>query len=122
MTSRYWKLPFNWKELIESVRWASDNDLSVNIDAPLTVTMELTKRTDNSALILHLVNFDSKSPVVKNIKVDIKIPEGKKLTNITIMTPDGRDDEILKFQGKGKRIEFTVPQLSVYDLVVMKLE
>ena len=122
MTSRYWKLPVNWKELIESVRWASGNDLSVNIEAPLTVTMELNQKEDRSALILHLVNFDSKNPSVKNINIDIKVPESKKVTNVTILTPDGRDDEILKFKEKGDRIEFTVPQLSVYNLVVMKLE
>ncbi len=122
MTSRYWKLPVNWKELIESVRWASGNDLSVNIEAPLTVTMELNQKEDRSALILHLVNFDSKNPSVKNINVDIQVPEGKKVTNVTILTPDGRDDEILKFKEKGNRIEFTVSQLSVYNLVVVKLE
>ena len=121
MTSRYWKLPVNWKELVESVRWASGNDLSVNIEAPLTVTMELTQKEDNSALILHLVNFDSKNPSVKNINVDIQVPEGKKVTNVTILTPDGRSDESLKFKENGKRISFTVSQLSVYDIAVLKL-
>ncbi len=83
--------------------------------------MELTQKEDNSALILHLVNFDSKNPLVKNIKVDIKVPEGKKVTNVTIMTPDGRSDESLKFKENGERISFTVSQLSVYDIAVIKL-
>jgi hypothetical protein len=122
MTSQYWKLPVNLKELIGSVQWASGNNLSLNVEAPLTVTMELIQKEDKSSLILHLINFDSKSPSVKNIKVDVQAPEGKKITQITVMTPDGRDDEIIQFKENGKQIAFTVPQLSIYDMVVMKLE
>jgi hypothetical protein len=122
MTSRYWKLPVNWKELIESIQWASGNNLSLNVEAPLTVTMELTQKEDKSALILNLVNFDSKVLSVKNIKVDIQVPEGKKVTQVTVMTPDGRDDEIIQCKENGQRAVFTVPQLSIYNLVVMKLE
>jgi hypothetical protein len=122
MTSRYWKLPVNWKELVESVRWASYDNLSVNIQAPLTVTMELNLKEDESALILHLVNFDSRNPSVKNIKVDVQIPEGKRILKVTLLTPDGRNDEDLQFKEKGSRIVFTIPLLTTYDLVVLNLE
>ncbi len=122
MTSRYWKLPVNSKELIESVTWASGNSLSLKIEAPQTVTMELIKKEDDSALVLHLVNYDPKNLSIKNIKVDVQVPEGKKATKVTVMTPDGRNDEEVQFKGTGKRIGFTVPLLSTYDLVVIKLE
>ena len=122
MTCKYWKLPVNCKELIESVKWASGDSLSLGIEAPQTVTMELTQKKDKSALILHLVNFNTGNPSVKNIKVDMKVPDGKRVSQITIMTPDGRADEILQFQESGKHSIFNVPELSVYDLVVMKLQ
>ena len=122
MTSRFWKLPVNSKELIECVKWASGNNLSLSIQAPLTVTMELIQKDDKSSLVLHLVNYDYMKSLVKNIKVDVQVPDGKKVTQVTVMTPDGRSDETLQFKENGKRIAFTVPQLSVYDLVVMKLQ
>jgi len=122
MSSRFWKLPVNSKELIESVKWASGNSLSINIEAPLTVTMELNLKEDKSALILHLLNFDSRNPSVKNIKVDAQVPEGKKAVSVKVITPDGRNDDILSFRENGQSIEFTVPQLSIYDLIVIKLE
>jgi hypothetical protein len=120
MTGRYWKLPLNHKELVDAVKWASDNRLTINFEAPLTVTMELTRKKDNSALLLHLVNFD-KAPF-KNIKVDVQVPEGKIVKKITIMTPDGRNDEEVQYKESGKRIGFTVPQISIYNLVILKLE
>jgi hypothetical protein len=122
MTSQYWKLPVNCNELIESVQWASGNNLSLNVEAPITVTSELIQKEDKSALILHLLNFDPRSPSVKNITVDVQVPEGKKVVKVTVMTPDGRDDESIQCKEKGNRVAFTVPQLSVYDMVVMKLE
>jgi len=122
MTSQYWKLPVNSKELIESVKWASDNRLSLNIEAPLTVTMELVLKADKSAMILHLLNFDYKNSSVMNIKVDLQIPEGKKVTKVTVLTPDGRGDEMLQFKDEGKRVIFTVCQLFIYNMIVMKLE
>jgi hypothetical protein len=122
MTSNYWKLPLNNSELIESVEWASGNNLSVSIAAPQTITMELTQKKDKSASILHLVNFDYRDSSVQNIKVDIMVPEGKKVTHVSVLTPDGRDDEILQFKEIGKKVVFTVPKLSIYDMVVIKLE
>jgi hypothetical protein len=122
MTSQYWKLPVNWKELIEAVKWASGNCLSVIIEAPLTVTMELTEKDEKSAIILHLLNFDFRNSQVKNIKVDLKVPEGKRVAQVTVLTPDGRDNKILQFKDEVKRVIFTVPYLAVYDMIVIKLE
>jgi len=122
MSGRYWKLPLNWVELIESVKWASGNNLSLGIEAPLSVTMELTEKEDKSALILHLVNFDSKNSSAPNVKVDVQVPEGKQIAQIAVMTPDGRPNEIIPFVESGRHILYTVPQLSVYNMVVMELK
>lgn len=121
MTSQYWKLPVNYKELVESVQWAADSSLPVTIEAPLNVTMELAAKEDNSAFMLHLLNYDfKKNPSVQNIKAAVLVPQGKTIRSITLMTPDGRHDEALLFQQKGQQIIFTVPVLHVYDLVVLK--
>lgn len=122
MTSKYWKLPVNWKELIEAVKWASGNSLSVNIEAPQTVTMELVQKEDRSAMILHLLNFNYMKSPVKNIKVDIQVPAGKRVTNITVLTPDGNNDAILLFKEEGNRTTFNIPRLYVYNMIVIKLE
>jgi hypothetical protein len=122
MTSQYWKLPVNWKELIESVKWASGKNLSVSIEAPLTVTMELVRKEDQSAMILHLLNFDTRNTPVKNIKVDIQVPAGKRVTQVTVLTPDGGKDEILQFKNEENRIVFIVPRLDVYNLIVINSE
>jgi len=122
MASQYWKLPVNWNELLGSVKWASGNNLSLNIQAPLSVTMELVQKNDSSAMILHLLNFDYMNSPVKDIKVDLKVPEANRVTQVTVLTPDGSNDEIIKFKEDEKRVIFTVPRLTIYNMIVIKLE
>ena len=122
MLYQYWTLPVNNDDIIESVKWASEDRISLNIEGPKTVTMELTQKNDKSLMILHLINYDPETPVVQNIKVDVSFPDGKKVTQVNVITPDGRDVEIIPFEKSGKGVVFTVPTLSIYDIVVMKLE
>lgn len=122
MTSKYWKLPVNYEKLIKSVKWASNDNLSFNVNAPLSVTAELTEKKNKSSLFIHLVNYDFKNSLVRNIKVDIQIPEGKKVTQIIVQTPDGGKSDNLQFKENDGKVMFIVPQLEVYDIVVLKLE
>jgi len=122
MTSQYWKLPLNWNELLDAVIWASGNNLSLSIKAPLTVTMELVQKNDSSAMILHLINFDHRNSPVRDIQVDMKVPEAKRVAQVTVLTPDGNNDEIIKFKEEEQRVIFTVPSLTTYNMIVMKLE
>jgi hypothetical protein len=123
MTGQYWKLPLNWKELIEYVQQASPSDLSVNIESPLTVTMELTEKEDKSALMLHLVNFVAKGAPVENIQVKLKIPMGKKVKALSILSPDGVMESNLKYTEAGSNeITFTVPKLITYSVVLAQLK
>ncbi|MEN8227287.1 MAG: alpha-amylase family protein [Bacteroidota bacterium] len=122
MYGMYWKLPVNWKELLESVEWASGNSLSIAIEAPQTVTMELVEMGDHSAMILHLLNYKGMNSPVYNIEVDVQVPEGKQVAKISVLTPDSGNEKNLQFRESGERIVFSVPQLLTYNMVVMKLE
>ncbi|TZF83645.1 hypothetical protein FW774_09215 [Pedobacter sp. BS3] len=122
MSGKYLKLPLNNQELIESVKWASGDNLSLYIDGPETVTMELTEKTDKSAMLLHLVNFNYQKSAVQNIHVDVKVPAGKKVKQVMILSPDNTSENVIPFKENSNRATFTVPQLAVYDVVVMKLK
>ncbi len=120
MTNRYWKLPVNFEELVQSVKWASDGDLPLEVKAPPYVAAELTRNQENSALMLHLVNYDfDRDTLITGIDVTMKIPEGKKIRELLLLSPDLGGREILDFAITGKEtIHFRVPRLKVYDLVV----
>ncbi len=123
MRSKFWELPVNWKLLVESVKWAAGGELSVETDAPETVTMEITQKNDGTYRMQHLLNYRYKqNAAVKNIRVSVSIPAERKTESVILYSPDSEKSQALDFRIVNERIEFVVPILKIYDLVVVRLE
>ena len=122
MLSKYWKLPLNYLEMADAVKWAAGNDLSIVVEAPLTVTMELTEQEDKDKMMLHLINYNVwREKLVRNIGVSLKIPQGKQVKELQLLSPEWDGSESVPFTVREGRVDFTVPHLATYDLVVIKL-
>jgi hypothetical protein len=117
----YWKLPKNYEELVEAVRWAAREELSVKVEAPLWVTMELAEQQSTGTWLLHLLNFKTAEPV-RDIGVELRIPEGMRLREAVLESPDGAPRQVLDLSAREGTVRFTVPKLHVYDLVVLRSE
>jgi hypothetical protein len=123
MTSDYWKLPVNQEELVEAVKWAAGQRMSLEVKAPLTVTAELMEQRQRVELLLHLLNYDAeRTPSVVNIDVSLRLPQGKKVKNVSLLSPDGEASAALPVTAKDGRADFVVPRLETYDLLVIQLE
>jgi len=123
MRSHYWKLPINWKELIGSVKWAGFGELTIETDAPETVTIELTEKQDQSSIMLHMLNYNvDQDTVIKNIRIDLKISGGREISEAEMLSPDLKNPRNLNFQFTQNLVSFTVPELRVYDLIVIHLK
>ncbi|MEA1997340.1 MAG: beta-galactosidase trimerization domain-containing protein [Gemmatimonadota bacterium] len=122
MLSHYWKLPLNQEEIIEAVEWAAGGELSLNVDAPETVTIEITEKKDRSCVMLHLLNYDSgHGSVIKNIRVSLEIPDGKSVASIIDLSPDNDGFDKVDFTTEGKRVLFKIPELDTYEIAVINL-
>lgn len=122
MVNKYWKLPLNYSDIIEAIKWASDYKLLIEVKAPLTVVAELTEQKDQNKMILHLINYNvKKEDRVKDINVSLKIPVGEQVHNLKWISPDREKEEPLDFDVKDDNIVFKMPELHVYGLVVIKL-
>jgi Beta-galactosidase trimerisation domain len=122
MSSKYWKLPVNWKELITAVQWTAGDDLSLEVKAPTTVTAELMHQRSTGNLIVHLLNYNvAQVSQVTDIEVTVRIPEGRRVQNVMLLTPDGNKRSVLNHVFKDGRDRFVVPRLHVYNLLVVQL-
>jgi hypothetical protein len=123
MVSEYWKLPVNWKELVEAVRWAAAGRFSLEVNAPLSVVGELAEQREEGKLLLHLLNYDAaRTPLVSNIEVNLEIPEGKRVRRLSLLSPDEENTLSPSFVTKNRRVSFTVPRLKTYTLAAIQLE
>jgi len=127
MTSKYWKASKNAAALIDAVSWAAGSKLSVESSADSRTVLELTTAKGEEALLLHLINYDAaKTPVLTGIDVHLRLPEGRSAERVEVLSPDRPASQsiphkLLPPTGAERRIQFAVPRLEVYDLVVVHL-
>ena len=123
MTSQYWKLPVNWREVVETVRWAARGDFSLQVNAPLTVIAEPMVQRQTKKLLVHLVNYNvAANPEVSNLDVKFQLPAGASVAKVTLLSPDRANVVTLPHNSMGGVLAFTVPRLATYDLTVIQLK
>ena len=123
MTSQYWKLPVNWREVVETVRWAARGDFSLQVNAPLTVIAEPMVQRQTKKLLVHFVNYNvAATPEVSNLDVKFQLPAGASVAKVTLLSPDRADVVTLPHNSMGGVLAFTVPRLATYDLTVIQLK
>jgi len=123
MTSQYWKFPVNWEELAAAVKWAAGDNLSLEVKAPLTVTAELLEQKESHKLLVHLLNYDvQRFPIVSNLEITLKIPEGGKVEEISVLSPDEEKAQSATYVVRNGRIVVNVPQLKTYSLILVRLQ
>ena len=142
MASRYWKLPKNAEQMVDAVRWALDDQNLLEIEGLVEVAAELVSVPGADALALHLVNYGVQSypklanvwsaqfsgstqqkQTVNNLSVKLKIPGGKKVRQVLLLSPDaGQEQRGLPHDESNGTIQFVVPSLNTYSLVMIHFE
>lgn len=117
MTNQYWMLPENWEESVDAVQWAAGGRLTLEVNAPLTVTAELLRQPGTGRLLLHLINYDlDRTPQVKNIHVRIRGSYNTK--EVVVMSPDGPPETVTPTM-KDEELEFTISALKGYSVAAV---
>lgn len=119
--NEYWSLPRNHKDLAEAVAWAAGGELSVRVDAPEFVTVELAEQKSTRTWLLHLVNYNPLRPQA-NLAVRLRPPAGFAIRRAMLTSPDDNVRRPLALAAKDGAVTFTVPRLKVYDLVLLSME
>jgi Beta-galactosidase len=120
-TNQYWKLPKNYEDLADAVRWVARQEFSVHVEAPLWVTIELAEQKRTNTWLLHLLNFKVDEPLA-DIPVQIRTSDGMRLREAVLESPDGLERQTLRVSTQTGGASFLIPKLGVYDLVLMQME
>jgi hypothetical protein len=108
-------------------------------DAPQTVRVSISRPSgEGNELDVHFVNYnrdepkgernagsgivDEKPIAVRGIKADVRIPAGYRVSRIEAITPEGTGPEPIKFESKGGRVKFSMPEFLVYGVARLRLE
>jgi len=104
---------------LAAIRQACGDELSLTVSGPLGLCTELTEQTGRR--LIHLVNYRPDGPV-ENVKVNLRLPEGRRVMSLTLVSPERDRSLDISFQQGCETIEFTVPSVGVYEIAIIKLE
>jgi len=111
----------DYEMLIDSVvRWAHGGQLPISADCPPTVEIEPRRSADGKQLLIHLVNNsgDMQRPISQIIPIrDVRV---RATCDCPTRVRALRADVDLPFTYTDGAVEFTVPELGVYELVVVE--
>jgi len=88
------------------------------------VTSEVLEQNETGMIFIHLLNYDDqRTPQVGNIQVALRIPKGKQVKAINVLSPDedGSPQE-LQHTSDGAAVRFDVPHLATYSVVRVSLQ
>jgi len=115
----------SFEAIPEAVEWAAEGKLSGKLSAPYTVEFTTMKQKEKDLQFVHLVNYnmnlDGEVKPAENVKVRLMVPEGKKVSRLTIGSPL-YDTKKISFNKKEQFIEFEIPTFEVYSLVTVYYE
>jgi hypothetical protein len=116
----FWKLPRNWRDLIDAISWASEEKLPVSVVAPEFVAMNLIEQSAKHRRIIHLVNYDAaNNPSIADISIRCATPQGNPAEAVQFYEPDAKDGQLLDFRVDGNEAIFTLPALGTYGVVTV---
>ena len=117
MSPPQWVLPKNHEEIFDAVAGGLSRGLSLKTDAPLTTTAELLTRPESHETIVHFVNFDREHPL-SAFHASVRKQFGD-VKSVMLFSPDEDDPIRLNFESEGDLVNFTVPAMRVYSMIVM---
>ncbi len=111
--------------LPEAAAWAGAGLFSGKLEANGMVEMTTMEQREKNLLLVHLVNYqvtlDGVVTPAAGARVQLRIPEQKKVTRITIGSPINKTAEVA-FKKIGDTIEFVFPPFEVYSLATVYLK
>ena len=119
--NEYWKLPLNWWELNDAVKWASKDNITLEVDSPDFIVAELLKQKNTGRYMLHLINYRVNNECT-DIGIKLRLPENNDDFDITLYSPDIKSPVSLSPDFIDNELSFTVPALDTYNLIVIELK
>ncbi|MCD6453330.1 MAG: hypothetical protein J7K77_03485 [Dehalococcoidales bacterium] len=79
---------------------------------------------NDNKIVAHLVNynFDLAQGVIEkqDIPISINLPSLEKPSSVKILSPDSEEEEITDYTFSGSELQFVVPQLKIWDILVIE--
>jgi hypothetical protein len=116
----FWRLPRNWKEITEAVRWAAKDQVPVQVSGPEFLVVNLTAQPENRRMLLHLVNYNARNMAsIGGVRVSCRLPSQAAAKNVTLYSPDLEAPLSVTMSNAPDGAAFTLPDVTTYSIAVV---
>lgn len=111
------------EQRLSATAWAAGGTGSLSVEggqdgALPGLCAELTEQQGRR--MIHLVNF--RSSAVKGVRVRLALPAGHSVQDVKLASPEHESDIAVPFDQSKDEVTFTVPEVGVYEIAVVKLK
>ncbi|MCC6489811.1 MAG: hypothetical protein IT364_20145 [Candidatus Hydrogenedentes bacterium] len=101
-------------DLLDALAKAWPDRMTLTVTAPQGLCAEVTEQPGRR--LVHLVNYRENGPA-RDVRVQLRIP--KKARSVTLASPERQSDVSLPMEENGNSVEFTVPEVGVYEIAIV---
>ena len=119
--NEYWKLPKNWSEFLEMVRWGAEGKIPMALEGSAGVVANCMVQAAKRRTMIHLLNYNgTQVATARDTSVRVLLPEGAKATKATLRVPGESAETELAVESSAGAASFSLPQLQHYALVTLQ--
>ncbi len=104
---------------VDAVRGACSPGLSLEVAGPPGLCTELMEKPGRR--LVHFVNYRGEGPVGE-IATRVRLPAGRRVSGVTLASPERPGELSLPFDETSGEVAFTVPEVGVYEIAAVALE
>ena len=120
ISNRFWKRPRNWEEIIESIRWAANGDLPLEISGPEYLAANLVGQRSRARRLVHLVNYNARNtPAISSLRCTVRVPSGKTVKDVAMFEVHAKAPRPLAFETGASSATFVIPEMGTYAVIAV---
>jgi hypothetical protein len=118
ITNIFWKRPKNWKEVVDSVRWAAAGNIPLAVDGPDFLVANCTIQKGSRRVLIHLLNYNvDQVSTLAAIRFRVALPDGKEALKAEFYSPEIYVSRPLQFEVVAHENEVTLPEMRTYAVI-----
>jgi hypothetical protein len=119
--NEYWKLPRNWTEFLDMVRWGADDKIPLHVEGSAGIVGNCTVQTAKRRMMVHLLNYNAAHvATAHDTAVRVLLPDGAKPTKATLRLPGSTAATELDVRSDAGVASFSLPELKYYALITVE--
>ena len=116
--AKFWRAPRNAAEIVDSVRWAAQDRLPIEVAGPDSLAANLVEQPEHRRLLLHLVNYNSQDAAAHTPAATVHLSGHQEVKQALVYSPDSSGPQSLATTTTARGITLTLP-VKTYSIVVI---